>query len=488
MALLTRGTSVGDFVALEPIGEGGQSTVWSATFNGNIYALKIIQRSAATPRLIAQFEQEIKVVQSLEHPNVLPIEQVISTAQYIGYASPFFLGGDLFTRLQTEPYELGVRLHYIHQIVQALAHLHEKGVVHRDLKPMNILMNLDRQCYLADFGIARQIFDETAQLHTGRGTLAYASLEQLRREPISRLSDIYSFGVLLYEIFCGHLPWNNESQLSVLQARDEAIRLPDLTGPAASLPPGVIGSLRRMTHPEPTLRFQYVQEAFNAVVSAIPEGRQTLFEVRAQTQLTRDDASMIIESAREILSTQADQFPLNLTRYAILEAAKRNSTPSQQDLEILLHGALTYNYGLDYWWAASASLGVNRIDLARKVLHFEQDSAGAIQSLLNVEPKTLQLNISDYDRLLNIAIHSTNPAIKQQALTLTMWALPEATTWQMPAISKTVDDKLGELIEVNGALTSEAVDIASKARAVSPIKRLVDSEEINTVEQERFLR
>lgn len=487
MALLTRGISIGDFITLEPIGEGGQSTVWSAMHDDQVYALKLIPRASAGNRLLAQFEEEIGLIQSLQHPNILPITQTISTAQYVGYASPYFLGGDLYTRLYSTDHTLAERLYFGFQLAEALGYLHQQDIIHRDLKPMNILMDINRRCFLADFGIARRLLDETAQLHTGRGTLAYASVEQLARKAISKESDIYSFGLLLYEILCGHLPWENEDQLSVLQINDPTVTLPDLTGDMASMPPAVIETLRMMTHYVPVQRYGDAHTAFRALINAVPDGHQLLAKMIAQESKREiDRQAFLMQATKTYMASQGEQFPLNLTRFAIMEKASRSKQQSLDDTKILLHGALTYDYALDYWWQAAEALGPERVTLARQVLGSEETTSGAIRKLL--EAQHVVLDTYDYERLTGVAIGVETQPMRTQALDLLAHTVPHAKVWKKPAISETFDDHLWMLLDAGGAFTSRAAQLIGQIRAMEPVSRLVASDSIGEAEKRHILQ
>src|SRR6185369_5019458 len=131
-----------------------------------------------------------------------------------------------------------------------LDYLHAQGVIHRDLKSENILLDLRYNCYLADFGLARMVSTSTLAFHTGHGTPPYASPEQIQSRALTAKSDIFSFGVLMYEMFTSQLPWNGKKQLGMEQLTSNQ-ELPDPREFNNKLPPLLADVLRRITSADP---------------------------------------------------------------------------------------------------------------------------------------------------------------------------------------------------------------------------------------------
>ena len=126
---------------------------------------------------LSDFEQQAHLIASLEHPHILPLYTFGTTDGYTYFSMRYTCMGSLADLLKGGPLSIEETLSITAQICSALAFLHVRGIVHRDLKPDNVLLDSQRQVYLSDFGLARELGRETNILHTGRGTEAYASFE-----------------------------------------------------------------------------------------------------------------------------------------------------------------------------------------------------------------------------------------------------------------------------------------------------------------------
>lgn len=182
-------------------------------------ALKILPRQfASDPQFVGRFEQEAKIIASLQHPHILPVFDYGEADGYTFIAMPFVETGMLSDLLVGKPLPLEKIRTVTTQVGDALDYAHSRGIVHRDIKPSNILIDQRGNCLLADFGIAKMV-EGTAQFtQTGGivGTPAYMSPEQgLGTKPDGR-SDIYSFGVILYEMATGRTPYHAETPMAVV--------------------------------------------------------------------------------------------------------------------------------------------------------------------------------------------------------------------------------------------------------------------------------
>ncbi|NIM96229.1 MAG: protein kinase [Anaerolineales bacterium] len=214
------GEMLGKYHILEEVGYGGMATVYKAkdTVNNRNVAIKVLSPYVAKePRFKARFDQEIKVLLKLRHPNIVPVLDYGEEGEYSYIVMPFMTSGTLRERLHGSPLPLSVSAEVLHQVSQALQYAHSQNVIHRDIKPSNILIDDDGTARLTDFGFAR-VLDESISL-TGSaliGTPAYMSPEQCKGEEATHLSDQYSLAVILYQMTTGKLPYEAETPMGVV--------------------------------------------------------------------------------------------------------------------------------------------------------------------------------------------------------------------------------------------------------------------------------
>ena len=205
-----------------PIGSGGMGTVYRVrhTISDRVEAMKVVLPDLRhSPELLERFLREIKIQASLSHPNIASLY----TAQRFGEQFLMFLeyveGTSLHERLSQGPLSLAEAIGYIRQVLSALAYAHERGVIHRDVKPRNILLTRDGTVKLTDFGIAASA-GEKHLTKTGAavGSLYYMSPEQVKGGHGDARSDLYSAGVMLYELTVGKRPFDADSDYGLMSA------------------------------------------------------------------------------------------------------------------------------------------------------------------------------------------------------------------------------------------------------------------------------
>ncbi|MEO6968725.1 MAG: SUMF1/EgtB/PvdO family nonheme iron enzyme [Rhodanobacteraceae bacterium] len=206
---------------VRPLGKGGMATVYLAiqASLGRPVAVKILQ--APTDEAITRFEQEARTIARLQHPHIVAIYEVGRTSDgQLYYSMPYLPNGDLSKMdLRDSPARVAAVLR---ALLGALAHAHQHGIVHRDVKPENVLFDQHRRALLTDFGIARaseslRVTREGATL----GSSGYMSPEQARGMDIDGRSDLYSVGVVAYELLSGDLPFRGADALSTAIAHIE---------------------------------------------------------------------------------------------------------------------------------------------------------------------------------------------------------------------------------------------------------------------------
>jgi serine/threonine protein kinase len=202
---------------LDRIGEGAYGAVYRARqhFIDREVAVKfILPQYANQPDFIRRFETEAQLVAQLEHLHIVPLYDYWRDPDGAYLVMRLMKGGSLADSLNgSGPWELTTAARLVDQIASALDAAHQKGIIHRDLKPANILLDEEGNAYLSDFGIAKAIGTDGGMTATGAiiGTPAYISPEQVQSLPISPQTDIYSLGVVLYELLTGEHPFPNTS-------------------------------------------------------------------------------------------------------------------------------------------------------------------------------------------------------------------------------------------------------------------------------------
>jgi serine/threonine protein kinase len=217
------GQRIGPYVLQGLLGTGGMGAVYRAQDMrlGRAVAIKIIDVSKGDgPRFAARFQREAQALARLDHPNILPLWDVGQVHHLLYLVTPVVQGGslrDLRLRLggSLPP---GQALGLAVQVADALQHAHERGIIHRDVKPGNLLLHPDGRVMLADFGIARSVGDrpDISGTDLAIGTPHYIAPEQALGDQVDGRADIYSLGAVLYELLSGRPPYIAESTTRVL--------------------------------------------------------------------------------------------------------------------------------------------------------------------------------------------------------------------------------------------------------------------------------
>jgi serine/threonine-protein kinase len=251
---LTPGTRLGPYEILAPLGAGGMGEVWKARDTR-------LDRIVAIKRLMDQhsdrFALEARAIAALNHPHICQIHDVGPDYLVLEYVEGEPLCGPL-------PVHEAVRL--ARQIAEALESAHRRGILHRDLKPANVIVTAERSVKLLDFGLAKAITADVDQTRTMDGavvgTAAYMSPEQAQGKQIDARSDVFAFGVVLYEMLAGTRPFHGTTALQVLTAvlRDEPPRLQA---------PALDRIVRRCLAKEPSDRFQTMSDVRAALEESV---------------------------------------------------------------------------------------------------------------------------------------------------------------------------------------------------------------------------
>ena len=265
--------NIGPYHILEQIGEGGMGAVFKAYHPAldRYVAIKVIHPAFREEQtFIARFQREARVVARLEHPNIVPIYDYAEYKGLVYLVMKFIEGNTLKDRLAQRPLNLYEIFQVVDSVGSALAYAHSQGVLHRDIKPSNVLIGVNDMMYLADFGLARIAHAEASTLssESALGTPHYVSPEQaMGRNNLDKRTDIYSFGVMLYELIVGQAPFSAKTGYAIIH--DHIYTPPPLP---RTLNPGVSESVEQVLltalAKDPNDRFENVDQMVLAFKNA----------------------------------------------------------------------------------------------------------------------------------------------------------------------------------------------------------------------------
>ena len=268
--MFASGETFGAYRILEPLGRGGMASVYKAyeAALDRYVALKVLPGEFLHDETFAErFRREAKVVARLEHPNIIPIHAFGIEGGIPWMAMRLISGGPLSSLLRAGrlPHERIITI--LRGVADALDYAHGKGVVHRDVKPQNILLDEAERVYLADFGIAKMVEGSGALTQTGMitGTPQYMAPEQATGQPVDQRVDIYALGVVAYEMLTGRVPFAADTPVAVLMKHvTEPMPIP----PASTVPEPLVRALLKGMAKKPEERWA----SAGAFVRALEQG------------------------------------------------------------------------------------------------------------------------------------------------------------------------------------------------------------------------
>ncbi len=257
------GRNIGRYNVLLQIAEGGMATVYRGydPERDQAVAIKVLSPFLSNqPKFRARFEREAELMYSLRHPNIVPVLDYGQARHSLYLVMPFINVGSLDDRLRRGSISVAAGSRIIDQMAIALEHAHAFGVVHRDVKPANILIDEKFNAWLSDFGFA-YVFDASVNL-TGStliGTPAYMAPEQILGHKVTPRADQYALGVVLYQLCTGRVPYDADTPMKLaLKHATEPLPRPRLVNP--NLPDAVEEVLLRALSKDPNFRYDSIRD------------------------------------------------------------------------------------------------------------------------------------------------------------------------------------------------------------------------------------
>jgi eukaryotic-like serine/threonine-protein kinase len=271
------GQHVGDYEVLSILGLGGMGKVYKVrnVISDRVEAMKVLLPDLTSNQGLAdRFLREIRLLASLNHPNIASLRTALTFENQLVMIMEFVEGETLANRIARAPISTADAVNYSEQVLSALSYAHKHNITHRDIKPANMMLTPQGVVKLMDFGIARSGTDGSlTSTGTTLGSLNYMPPEQVRGEAADARSDIYSFGVSLYELLTGKLPFQGDSQYSLMTAHLNQQPASPISL-RADLPPALNQIILMAMAKEPGERFQTADAFMNALksvpVSALP--------------------------------------------------------------------------------------------------------------------------------------------------------------------------------------------------------------------------
>lgn len=405
------GEHIGPYVVVERLGVGGMGQVFlgNDTRLHRKVALKCLIASASAGDLRSKILHEARAAARINHPNIAIVHDVIDHGGRPFLVMEYVEGENLATVLRRERPPIEKILAMGRQLASALTAAHAKGIIHRDLKPANIQVMPNGAVKILDFGIAQAMSmlatettvqtttdnmplsthatlqgDRDRQMHPG--TPAYMSPEQMFGRPIDQRSDLYSLGVIMYEMATGHRPYSAEDPLDVVLALSRSVLRP--TGAETNLPPNVSDVIGKLLAVKPEERYQTAAELETALVALI--GLDPALALAMQPPTVRSRVRTAIRVAGAALLVAAGVTLLGFVETAIFNLTLGRVPPFDQESRLVW-----FQYGLESLVLPMVYLIVLFIALwaARFIVRVLSLSRGIDHLLTNGATRTARLKL-----------------------------------------------------------------------------------------------
>lgn len=378
------GETVYHYRILDKIGEGGMGVVYRAEDINlrRTVALKFLSPISVQHGTTREHVmKEARAAASLDHQNICAIHEVEELDDKLFIVMAYCKGRTLGTIIRDDRPGVRDSLDILIQITDGLGAAHEAGIIHRDIKPANVIVSDNGRVKIMDFGLAKRSGTETMSMTmAGAGTLAYMSPEQVRGDHVDTRSDIWSLGVLMYQLFTGRRPFEGEYDASILYNIVNEPHLP-ATEVDPDIPPHIAATIEKSLEKNPDDRYQSMEELRKDLV----EIRDELFG-KPETEATRKH--ILSHQLKSILAFAVSiVLVLFIIRYVIMipnsssieETGVQSAVPGDDQLsQAQIESSVLYKSGFDLYYSGNQPKGIPIIEEA---LRIDPDNLKALKTL-----------------------------------------------------------------------------------------------------------